>query len=102
MNMYWVYAENIDEAGTIVASPSPDRALSVALEYGFTPHGAVCWAYELGPLHCLGRVQEHEEIENMTLATALSYFSEEAANKKDPYLSKAVQLILDATKEGKP
>ncbi len=46
---------------------------------------------------CEGR-QEDYELENMTLETALSYFCEEAANKKDPYLSKAVQLILDATK----
>ncbi len=41
---------------------------------------------------------DKKEIEDMTLATALSYFSEEAANKKDAYLTKADQLILDATK----
>lgn len=46
---------------------------------------------------CEGR-QEEYELKNMTLKTALGYFCEEAANKKDPYLIKAVQLVLNATK----
>lgn len=51
---YWIYAEGVDEAGTVVEGETLEAAYTEAKARGFDPHGAEVWAYELGLLHSLG------------------------------------------------
>ena len=59
LKAYWVYSENVDEAGTVVEASDPEDALKEALKL-WDPQDGVVWANELGELTCLGRVTKHE------------------------------------------